>query len=89
MTASEVPPQFYVLARDAEHLLGQGDAIDSIIRFVHGRTGIIGTLWVIHQILGTGLKETRDLVEWSPALNPEGYVPPSGWGKLVASLGLH
>jgi ribosomal protein L7/L12 len=89
MTANEVPPQFDALERDARDLLAEGEDINTVISFLHQQTGIIGTIWVIRQTLGISLKETRDLVELSPALNPEGHVPQAGWCELVLSLGLH
>ncbi|HEX5144576.1 MAG TPA: hypothetical protein VFW21_11980 [Mycobacterium sp.] len=89
MTANEIPPHLITLASEARDLIAQGDGINSVISYVHERSGgLIGTLWAIGQALGIRLPVTRDLVELSPALN-SGYDPPESWRDLVTSLGLH
>lgn len=90
MTANEIPTHLLGLAPEAKDLLERGEPIDSVIRFVHERSGgWIGTLWVVREVLGIGLRETRELVELSPAFNAEGYTAADSWHELVASLGLH
>jgi hypothetical protein len=59
VTANEIPPHLGALATQATDLVKRGDTINSVIEFVHQRSGgWIGTVWVIRQTLGIGLRET-------------------------------